>query len=462
LGDDLPGRASGRRRERNALTAAPGNRAADRGFDAQLWLAALLASAAVIVPLVFSIALEETFIVPKLVALGLVLVVGFVLVSMFGENATRPGWALPDVLVVGFGLLLVAGFLLSVDRSQSLWGERLQRQGFVPTIAYLLFYVLARLTIVDVRRLALLAKSAALGGALVALYAVLQKLGLDPIWSDLPNGRVFSTIGQPNALGSYLAATVPLTLVSAVRSSGRSRAVWYAATALQGAALVLSLSRGAMLALVAGGAVVLPEVVRAESLTWKRLVGAAAAMLGILLLGVAAFGPVRDVAERVVKRTVASVDVGVPGSVRMHLDMWRIGREITFDNPLLGTGPDTFALEFPAYRDEVLPPAQARAFAGLRVESPHNVYLAISSGLGLPALAVYLGVVAGVIRAFRPRPDMAPDNRVLTVGVVAAMVAHLVGDFFITAEVTGTWLFWLLLGSWKAAPGAPPSGSPTA
>jgi hypothetical protein len=36
---------------------------------------------------------------------------------------------------------------------------------------------------------------------------------------------------------------------------------------------------------------------------------------------------------------------------------------------------------------------------------------------------------------------------VLLVAVLAALAGHLVTDSFMTAEVTGTWLFWLLLGA---------------
>jgi hypothetical protein len=42
----------------------------------------------------------------------------------------------------------------------------------------------------------------AIGASVVAGYALLQRVGLDPVWSELRDGRVFSTIGQPNALGA--------------------------------------------------------------------------------------------------------------------------------------------------------------------------------------------------------------------------------------------------------------------
>lgn len=39
------------------------------------------------------------------------------------------------------------------------------------------------------------------------------------------------------------------------------------------------------------------------------------------------------------------------------------------------------------------------------------------------------------------------QRRLLAVAFLAAIGAHLVTDLFMTAEITGSWLFWLILGA---------------
>ncbi len=55
--------------------------------------------------------------------------------------------------------------------------------------------------------------------ALVALYGVLERLGIDKhLWVQDVQNRVFSTLGRPNWLGAYLTALVPLTWYFALKS----------------------------------------------------------------------------------------------------------------------------------------------------------------------------------------------------------------------------------------------------
>ena len=65
---------------------------------------------------------------------------------------------------------------------------------------------------------------------------------------------------------------------------------------------------------------------------------------------------------------------------------------IAIEHPLLGTGPDSYVLVFPKYRDRVLPGDRA-AVLPVPPESPHNVYIAIASGMGIPALAAFIVAV---------------------------------------------------------------------
>src|SRR5262249_43521380 len=137
-------------------------------------------------------------------------------------------------------------------------------------------------------------------------------------------------------------------------------------------------------------------------------------------------------------------------SLRQHVALWDVAAHIAADNPLLGTGQETYSQIFFPYRDTVLPPAQAMLFWGIVPESPHSVYFALAAGSGIPALLAYLGLIVCVmVRLRRAIRAAAPGSRrgALLIALLAAIVGHLVTAISMTAEVTGAWLFWVLLGT---------------
>jgi O-antigen ligase len=147
----------------------------------------------------------------------------------------------------------------------------------------------------------------------------------------------------------------------------------------------------------------------------------------------------------------------------MHLDQWAVGAAIVADHPLLGTGQETYVLMFDAYRDDVLAPDRAALLSHFRPESPHNVYLATAAGAGVPALLAYLAVIgAAVACAIRAAASAAADTntRIFVAAGLAAIAGHLVTDMFLTAETSGSVVFWVALGA-AAAAGVRSEGEPS-
>ena len=122
--------------------------------------------------------------------------------------------------------------------------------------------------------------------------------------------------------------------------------------------------------------------------------------------------------------------------------------QVAIEHPTLGTGPETFPDVFPRYSHDLLPADRADALDAFRVESPHDVYLGIAAGSGIPALVTYLGLVAGFyVVAIRALTRAARDLELSLVAALAAVTGHLVADVFMTADVTSTWLFWVVVGA---------------
>jgi hypothetical protein len=199
----------------------------------------------VVIPLVFWPWSEDVFVGPKFDVLRL-WVTGAALIGgtwyLTSGRRVRIMW--PDVFLGAYLVLNGVAFAVSIDHRTSFFGEPLQQAGLLTVVALSATYAIARVSVNTARRLVVLSSGIALAGAIVAAYAVVQLAGADPLWSSLPRGRAFSTIGQPNWLAAYLVITIPLTLgLTIVAKSTGYRIAGLLGFLLQVTALIATRSR---------------------------------------------------------------------------------------------------------------------------------------------------------------------------------------------------------------------------
>lgn len=187
-----------------------------------------------------------------------------------------------------------------------------------------------------------------------------------------------ATFALTNSLAGFLAPWTIVTLGIAllVKRGGHPPAVWLTALAmgifLLGC-LLLTKSRTAVLAVVAGGVlIVLFGPLGRWRIGWRLPVAAG----GILvLLGMVAVA-------------VGGLDVQVlseaPKSLLFRLEYWRSTAAMIGDFPLWGSGPGNFQDYYPRYK---LPQASET------IADPHNVFLELWATAGTPAL---LGLLAWI------------------------------------------------------------------
>jgi O-antigen ligase len=410
---------------------------------------------AVLLPLAFIPTFGDAFGVPKLALLFLLIplaAAGPIVNMAMGSSAAPRPVRRPDITALAFAALAVVAWAVSGAPGHNLLGEPLQYQGLLPLLLYVTTYSLARFALRDPVGLQRLFGGITIAGGLVGAYAVLQQIGLDPIWNALDRGRVFSTLGQANSLASFLVIAVPASVALIVTGGKSVRAFAVLALILILAALLLTLSRGGYLGLGAEALLVLAMLASSRRIAvrrphgWRR-VGQTGIAIVIVLVALVALTPTRGLIERAVQRAASAVDLQET-SIQDRLDLWAVGLRITLDHPVAGTGPDSYALIFPVYRDATLPPTRAGFMARFRPESPHNVYLALGSELGLPALACYVALIVGALivtgRSLLARGWKA---QVQGAALIVAIVGHVVTDGFITAELASSWLFWVVLGA---------------
>jgi len=431
-------------------------------------VAVVVAAGCVVVPLYHSTTQLDAFALPKAQAMW-VFVVAAAVAAVLGATAKKDplrvsvDWVTWITLILA--ALIVVSWVLSVDRAASLRGERLQYQGLLSMLSYLALFVLARSVFTSPARYRQLCWAVTVGAVAVAGVALAERLGLDPRPFP-PIGRVYSTIGQPNWLAAYLVIVAPVALALAwSHTSTATRRALVGVTGLLIAGVGWTLSRAGYIGLAAAALVLIGLYWRRTG-RWPIAEIAAVVVVSVALL---ALIPENNAGDSAV--STADGGLSTPGTSTVvaglhrrsdHISLWRVGLAIIADHPIIGTGPDTYAIMFPDYRDKVLDTDTARHLSKFRPESPHNVYIATASGSGLFALAA-LGLLILLIARSTVAESLHGDSPIgwpLSAGVAAVLAGHLVTEMFMTQETAGSLVFWVIAGAAVASSNS--QGSETA
>jgi len=275
-----------------------------------------------------------------------------------------------------------------------------------------------------------LARAVVLSASGVAAIALLQFAKADPFglagWVSSVVGaermRIYSTLGNPNFVGAFLAGVIPLTWMSC---RGRQRFWVQVALALQIVALFATGSRGALLGL--GGAALWFILARAR-VRWR-----AAAVVAVLVAATVLL----LVGDRPLARSIEG---------RLY-----VGRVVTSgiaECVLSGCGPGAFEAKYATWettwwRDNSAA-GQSRRFAGLQNHA-HNDYLEILVEDGALGLLAFLGLIGMALVSARAkiRGGREPLLAGASAGIVALAAMALVDFPFARPETLI--LFWTLL-----------------
>jgi putative inorganic carbon (hco3(-)) transporter len=242
---------------------------------------------------------------------------------------------------------------------------------------------------------------------------------------------------NPNQLGTYLVVVVLVaaTLTANRRWSPTARAALFAVTALGGIAVLMTLSRGALIGLAA--ALMLAPLALGRGRRGIALVFVVTAVVGTVAW-YAALAPAGSV-QRV-------THPGQGGGTGRE-DLWRVGWRMVKDRPVAGVGAGNFPVSSVHYllrpgktqRDEIIVDKKKVA---------HNIYLTVLSELGTIGFALFAVILGQCLiragqaaRLFRDRGDLTME--LVGRGLFLALISLFVADFFSSALYSKQ--LWLLL-----------------
>ena len=270
-----------------------------------------------------------------------------------------------------------------------------------------------------------------ISGLIASVYGIAQYFGWDPL---LPSSAyeagegVFKIVRPPGPLGhaDYFAAFLLWPAFLGLGAWRDERAsVWRVLAVCSSAAgmiaIVLSGSRGALLALAAGLCVLF-----ARSRPRFGVVAVSAALAGIAL----SLLYVSPAGERLRARAHW---IGEERTGGARILLWRDSLAMAATRPLRGFGPENFVAEFPRFQSVDL----ARAYPDFFHESPHNVFLDEQVAEGVGGLLALVAIAAiGLTAGAAGGPPY----------LLAAFVATLVSHQFIVFTAPTAFYFYLGAG----------------
>ena len=325
------------------------------------------------------------------------------------------------------GLAQVMWFGVATAASSRPWfsllGANWRRMGLLTVVSLVLFVVLAAAEFCRNRdEIAEVLRAFAIAAILASLYGIAQYFDIDPFQSaaayhaqagDSTITRPPGTLGHADYFGWWLAIALFCGLATDRTETGTWRSVGRAAWILSGIAIVLTGTRSAMLAVLAG--VVFLGLQAGSTKMLNRRVLAA----GVAIAAIAAGFYLSPAGTRLRARVHWSADEPLGGARPL---LWRDSLHMAAARPLTGFGPETFAADFPRYQSTEL----ARLFPDFYHESPHNSALDALTGAGVPGLLLAFAWVAlGAYAASRPAVRDSPLRVPLTAAWLASCVASL-------------------------------------
>lgn len=327
--------------------------------------------------------------------------------------------------------LRTAGLILLGVHVLSLLAARSVAEGMIPILilfAGVSVFACLRVGVVPRESSASLLRVIVVVALIVGAFGVIQKVG---------RGEAVSFEGNRNYSGALAAMLLPVTVALTRTGPAWSRAVSILASLQVGGLLLVSESRGGLVAAVVGVGIA------AAAMGAKRVNrGVTAAGIAILLL--------------LVLFTAFQLE-GQTSPERMETagfrkEVWKSGLRMAAARPLRGWGAGNFAVEYPPFRNE----AEFRyshkhvTDAFKELEDAHSSWVQVAVDTGLPGLLALLLIAYVAARLWRYYVKVAPDpdRAAMLAGLGGGVAAYLVAGAFntLTLKTSHTVLFWSFLG----------------
>jgi putative inorganic carbon (HCO3(-)) transporter len=344
-----------------------------------------------------------------------------------------------EKVALAYLFFIVLSTIFSTNVERSIWGRIDRDEGLLAITVYVLLFIVGeRKYHFSNKHVKLFLLSA----SIVALYGIAQYFGYDPIPRDFIRenwkGRAFSTIGNPNFLGTYLTLALPISAFSYIYSK---KTIFLLSSGIIYLSLLCTMTRSAWVGAFVSF-VILVLYIRKYKYSYKHL-----AVIVVLFMVITIsmniysndglFGRFITITKDL--GTVISQSSGYEKAGANRIFIWERVIELIKQRPLLGYGLETLDIVFTeAYEHDIMALFKHLIF----FDKAHNEYLNIAVSTGIPSLVLYLTFIFSiVIKAFKN-----VKNNHLIIPLLCSVIGYLIQAFFNISVVSVAYIYWAFLG----------------
>lgn len=379
-----------------------------------------------------------------------VLIFLFIWQNLFKREFFSPKFS-RDVKVIIFLLLALLGIFLlatifSLDPRFSFWGSPVRAGGFLNFIFYIIFAILAFLTLNN-KAWQKIWDLVFVVGVLVSIFALLQQFGFVSKLFIPFEVRPPSTLGNPIFLANYLLLLVFLVFSFGIKERDvLKKSFYFLSFFLFLFIIFLTYTRGGYLGLFIGSLYFL--FFYPKRLLWFKIVFFALLILGVY--GVYYVNTIPEFPEFIKENkllTKAASRLLVENALQdPRISAWKISWLALGTRPILGYGPENFSVAFDKFYDASLPGIE-KIVERSWWDRAHNFIFDISVTAGVPALIIYLSLFGALfwqLKKTKHRKGNKYENKIISHGIQATFIAYLTAIFF-SFDTFSSFLMSLLL-----------------
>ncbi len=391
-----------------------------------------------VVPLIIAPFLYDYFYLPKIIAIYCFAIILYVCHAIATKKSEITNDALSIILLL-YWLTLVVSTIFSINYTNTIWGGFRREEGLFAILAYGVLFVISKTYYTHCQKYI---KWIILSAVLVSLYGIMQYFGFDPIpRDDIRYSWVstFSTMGNPNFLGSYLVLLFPISAFEYLKS----QKVHYLPTcAMIYLCLLLTFTRSAYLGFGVTFIMLVFYILKNRAYRKKFIL-----LLTILLLITVSVNIQSE--GRLLRRFLSiggdaqkfiakEENYEKAGASRIYI--WSRTLVLIKERPLVGYGLENLGIVFTAkYKDEMME-KYGKVYL---YDKAHNEYLHIAVTTGIPSLILYLTFI-GICMAKGIKHTKSDSDYMM---YLTAVTSYLVQAFFNISVVCVAFIFWIFLGA---------------
>jgi tetratricopeptide (TPR) repeat protein len=417
-----------------------------------------------LVPLVFSADTSELFELNKMwVTFGLTTIIGVTwLTKMILEKRVIIQRTPLDIVLILFVFSQIISSIFSLDQHVSWWGYYSRfNGGLLSTFCYVILYY-AFVTNLDLKQVIKTLGVSLITGFAVALWGFPSHFGADPTcflfrgtldtscWTDAfkPTIRTFSTLGQPAWLAAYMAFLTPLTIAIALLNTHKKFWVYASLAVFFYISLLFTDTRAGFIGFwIANG--LLWTIITLKKITIKKnlltmfllfnlsfgfcsfIFGSPIGPLSKFTLPQLAHPNSQKPAESLSGTAQPTTGGGITTSGDIRLNVWKGAMTAWEQNPLFGTGVETYAFAYYKYKPAAHNMTSEWDYLYNKAHNEYLNYLATTGVFGLGTYIAFLGLF-GFITAkwFFINKATNEKEQLLVVGLLTGWISILITNFF--------------------------------